>query len=268
VIQLAEGTLPANAQKWLERWQRDLDGMADYLSQAGAVQELWQQRTTTKTLRKAREVLAGMCGGLERCCYCEENHAHQIEHFYPKSLYPRYAFVWDNFLFSCSECNTEKHDAFAIFPTGSDTRTDVIRSGVAPLDGDPTLINLRTEDPLRFLLLDLRDTFEYLPYPGLTPRDRERAEYTIHILRLNDRDRLVKLREDSFIEYHDLLSKYRDLQRKNAPEGEREKRKGAIRRHPFRGVWEEMKRWHRQFPKGLPDGVGELFRECPEALEW
>lgn len=43
-----------------------------------------------------------------KCCYCEKVIAKDIEHFYPKTLYPSRMFDWDNLLRSCKDCNFEK----------------------------------------------------------------------------------------------------------------------------------------------------------------
>lgn len=48
------------------------------------------------------------------CCYCEgqidEVSFEQIEHRKPKSIYPEYAFDWDNLHLACQKCNTNKRD--------------------------------------------------------------------------------------------------------------------------------------------------------------
>ncbi len=46
-----------------------------------------------------------------KCCYCEKIIAKDIEHFYPKTLYPGRMFDWDNMLRACKDCNFEKHDS-------------------------------------------------------------------------------------------------------------------------------------------------------------
>lgn len=52
-----------------------------------------------------------------KCCYCEDNVTEgsnymEIEHFYPKSLYPDKVVDWTNLLPSCKRCNMAKgaHD--------------------------------------------------------------------------------------------------------------------------------------------------------------
>lgn len=47
-----------------------------------------------------------------KCIYCETytevSCFANIEHFHPKSLYPKETFDWDNLFVSCSQCNTPK----------------------------------------------------------------------------------------------------------------------------------------------------------------
>jgi len=46
-----------------------------------------------------------------KCCYCEckydKGNLH-IEHFHPKSLYPKEVVCWENLLLSCANCNRAK----------------------------------------------------------------------------------------------------------------------------------------------------------------
>lgn len=49
-----------------------------------------------------------------KCCYCENivsSNMQDIEHFYPKTFYPKKMFQWINFLRACKQCNFEKLDA-------------------------------------------------------------------------------------------------------------------------------------------------------------
>ena len=89
------------------------------------------------TIKKSLETMFN--GGVEsketKCAYCEtyieSKKAQDIEHFYPKSVYWRKTFEWENLLIACLTCNEEfKLDGF-------------------PLDvnGDPLLINPTTTDP-------------------------------------------------------------------------------------------------------------------------
>lgn len=57
-----------------------------------------------------------------KCAYCEcklqrTDSYCEIEHFYPKSIYPKKVLEWDNLLPSCKRCNISKSD----HDTGKDT---------------------------------------------------------------------------------------------------------------------------------------------------
>jgi hypothetical protein len=71
--------------------------------------------------------------------YCEDSEATDIEHFYPKSLFPLKAFEWINYLLACSNCNSNYKRA--LFPQAA--------------GGEALLINPMDDDPLDHLLLSL-----------------------------------------------------------------------------------------------------------------
>ena len=136
---------------------------------------------------------------------------------------------------------------------------------VPPLAGTPLLIDPRREDPLAFLFLDVRETFDYLPALGLSPRDVVRAEYTITTLGLNRREFLRPARRGAFKHYLGLLHRYVDGKAAGAPAAEILNWENGIRRetgHPT--VWAEIKR-QREL---LGAAVARLFDNAPEALAW
>ncbi|WP_448103428.1 HNH endonuclease [Pedobacter panaciterrae] len=49
-----------------------------------------------------------------KCTFCESNIENvsyiNVEHFYPKSLYPKFAFKWTNLIPACERCNSKKSD--------------------------------------------------------------------------------------------------------------------------------------------------------------
>lgn len=84
----------------------------------------------------------------DKCAYCESYIAHvsygHIEHFRPKSTYPKQCFNWKNFLLGCEICNGSQYKATK-FPLKRD---------------NGPLINPTEENPSSFLL------FEYDPATG------------------------------------------------------------------------------------------------------
>lgn len=77
------------------------------------IQERWEYFLRPGANRVAyddvRDTLDAMFRG--KCCYCEKIITKDIEHFYPKTLYPQRMFAWDNMLRACKDCNFEKHNA-------------------------------------------------------------------------------------------------------------------------------------------------------------
>jgi len=59
-----------------------------------------------------------------KCAYCEQVAAKDIEHFWPKTLYPAGMFAWDNFLRGCKNCNNAKRDRFPIDGQGKNLLLD------------------------------------------------------------------------------------------------------------------------------------------------
>ena len=80
--------------------------------------------------------LRQMMGKRERCMYCLDSHGSDIEHFRPKSNYPKRMFRWRNLLLCCTECGRFKGSQF-------------------PLNGKrPLLIDPSKEEPWRYLDFD------------------------------------------------------------------------------------------------------------------
>jgi uncharacterized protein (TIGR02646 family) len=64
---------------------------------------------------EVRSTLDAMFQG--KCCYCEKIIANDVEHHYPKTLYPQPMFDWTNLLPACKDCNHGKLDADPENPT-------------------------------------------------------------------------------------------------------------------------------------------------------
>lgn len=100
---------------------------------------LWDAKKSsdrrTKAFEEIQQKLKEMSSGSERCMYCEDSAGTDIEHFYPKAEYPWFAFLWENYLWACSFCNSNcKRELFPLSP-----------------DGGPLLINPAEEDPRAYL---------------------------------------------------------------------------------------------------------------------
>jgi uncharacterized protein (TIGR02646 family) len=214
-----------------------------------------------------RGALDAMCRGPRRCMYCEDAPADEIEHFRPKDLYPDLAFAWRNYLYACGPCNGPKNNRFAVLARGNPRPLEVGRGrgepAVPPPRGKPALINPVAEDPLDFLALDLRDTFEFVPIAPIGTEAYERAEYTLRVLRLNDRDYLIRARESAYRAFASQLYEYIGRRDVGGPRAGLDRIRRAIRRAHHQTVWAEMKRQHARIPPIRP-----LFSRAPEALTW
>lgn len=82
------------------------------------VQTSWKSFTRLKTYRTLRSTLADPLGSRRRCAFCSDSRAADVEHFWPKALYPGRAYRYENLLLVCPECNRVKRDQFPIDRSG------------------------------------------------------------------------------------------------------------------------------------------------------
>lgn len=249
----------------LARWQAEVDAGASYAEQVSRARARWQSHRGAQTMQMVAELLGQMCGGGRRCCYCEDSLAQDIEHIWPKSLYPGLVFDWMNYIYACPGCNQAKGARFAIH-TRTDELIEVSRpSGNSPLTpppaGEMVFINPRRDDPLRFFMLDLRGTFRLVASEGLAGRDRARAEYTLKVLPLND-DALCWERRNEYGNYRARLIAYVRARRSEPPQDLARHRQALLRlRHPT--VWHEMLRQRSKIAD-----LDRLFTAAPETCVW
>ena len=262
MLKIGNGRLPQIHQDELAEYQKDVDAKGSYPEQVKAAKTLFKSRNRkdNTTFAVVRKELSDLCSGSRRCMYCEDSVADEVEHFRPKDLYPEVVFAWMNYLYACGPCNREKSKKFVVVDdTGA--FVDVTRTRGAPVvrpaAGDAALIDPRRENPLDFLMLDLRETFEFTPIADAGTRDYERARYTIEVLGLNRRDYLVEARRTAFASYRALLDTYG---REHDPE-RRLVGMRAIRGNGHPTVWWEMKRQQRW------EELAALFAHAPEFLD-
>ncbi|HYO53693.1 hypothetical protein [Archangium sp.] len=141
--------------------------VSDAADPPAEARRLWAQKDNT-AFREIRARLRAMAPGRERCMYCEDSAAEDIEHFWPRKHFPLRAFDWLNYLLACSCCNSNyKREQFP--------RDD---------SGAPLLINPTVDDPMEHL--------ELSPVTGmftdLTPKGAE----SIGVFGLNHRSILVR----------------------------------------------------------------------------
>lgn len=268
MIQLPAFNLDSRPARQLQNWQAEIDNIPKFADRVQAGKDWFSTRNTRRnaTFTHVKQVLTRMCQGSRRCAYCEDSVADEVEHISPKDLYPEAVFSWDNYLYACGPCNGPKNNRFAVLAGNPLQLVDVTRARGAivtpPLAGIHALINPRVEDPLRFLFLDLLNTFTFLPLQGLSAADVLRASHTIEVLRLN-RDYLVEARRTAFGTYRARLSEYVGDKASGAAQSTLDLRHDELVKVGHQTVWREMQRQHENY-KALSD----LFAAAPEALAW
>jgi uncharacterized protein (TIGR02646 family) len=269
MIRIRSRSLPREARDGLASYQAEIDAIASYPAKVEGAKARFSARNKAHNpvFRVVRETLDLMCRGPRRCMYCEDAPADEIEHFQPKDLYPELVFIWKNYLYACGPCNGPKNNQFAIIRPGSPHHLVVTRKHrdpvVAPPRGRPALINPRVEDPLQFFELDLRDTFEFVSIAPAGSEEYERAEYTLRVLRLNERDYLIKARQSAYGAFTSHVRAYISDRDRGASQRTLARIPKAIRRSHHQTVWAEMKRQHAKIALIRP-----LFTAAPEALDW
>ncbi len=108
----APKTLVKNAGRWTEEYLAAVKRHAKSpndpkLKRARKTAEI---KYNHKSIRKAlgEDMFSG------KCVYCESSFAKHIEHYRPKSKWPKRCFVWENLHWACGDCNgpTYKGDRF------------------------------------------------------------------------------------------------------------------------------------------------------------
>ena len=122
------------AQTYLD--QRQVTANARLAAGTLDVNSEWKSARQTKTMGKVLATLQSMMGERQRCMYCLDSHGCDIEHFRPKSSYPKWMFKWNNLLLCCTECGRIKGSQFPL-------------SGRRPMLIDPT-----KEEPWDYLDFD------------------------------------------------------------------------------------------------------------------
>ncbi len=267
MIRVEERPLPAEAERGLQAWQAEIDGVVDFARRV----ETGKQRFSGKNRRDnavfavVRQVLAEMCRGVVRCMYCEDSLADEIEHHKPKHFFPSQVFQWKNYLFSCGPCNGTKRNQFSVFTDSGEMIVDGELVGrLAEPVGDSVLLNPRVDDPLEFMKLDLvGHTYNFFPTADDGTVSRRRAEYTIEILRSKRRDIGPATRRKAYEGYRARLTEYIFHRDRGGDAVHLDQLKKALLGESHPTVWHEMLRQQKDIPE-----LKALFDQAREALEW
>jgi uncharacterized protein (TIGR02646 family) len=105
-------TLPKDASNFLSARQK----AADSKHRTGTLNAAtdWKSARQTKRMVKVLATLHAMTGERQRCMYCLDSHGSDIEHFRPKSVYPKHIYRWNNLLLCCTHCGRLKGEQFPL----------------------------------------------------------------------------------------------------------------------------------------------------------
>ena len=278
----------------LQKLQGKIDTLSSYKAQVKQAKVLWQNKKKTNPQKSAfnrveKELQNIAIGANNYCNYCEENVGTTIEHIYPRGLFPNKTFVWENYLWTCKECNGKhKVSQFQIFKNANSSEIiDLVKdySFVRPSNEDAVFINPRVENPLDYLQLNLESGLFESKENDTDSRAYKRAAYTLKTLQLNTRKNLVASRQKAYQNYQDLLQQYIDMQKSTSSEAliaifpvsnntkkapwEKQKDLANLefqamlfnQAHPT--VWKEM-----QGQAESTLSLKNLFQQIPEALAW
>lgn len=269
MILLPEIALSAVAAAGLRSLQAEVDAADSYADRVAEGKRLFGLRNIrgNPIFDEVKRTLDRMCSGASRCAYCEDSAADEVEHVRPKDLYPHVVFAWTNYVYACGPCNGPKGNHFAVFVNGTSAPVEVSRKPrapvVPPIAGEPVLVDPRVEDATKLMILDLRETYFFIPLAAKGTRDYERAAYTIRTLHLNTRDVLLRARRQAFRDYVAHVRHYQQERDRQATSSRLAELREAVqgRQHPT--VWREMQRQRDQLP-----ALRALFADVPEAATW
>jgi uncharacterized protein (TIGR02646 family) len=271
MIKLKNLQLPDATTLSLAGYQREIDNNQIYAAQVAKAKAIWPTRSQNRPFNAVRHTLSLMCSGARRCCYCEDSMAIEVEHIWPKTLYPDKTFLWENLLYACSRCNRPKSNKFAIFPQTQPPSTNYIEykhpkqgTPVRPPAGSAVFIDPRKEDPMDFLWLDITATFVFVPVDAdENSISWKRAKYTIETLKLNSEDALIEARQRAYENYFIRLDFYVNKKQNGGSSTLLTRISDGIKKEGHRTVWKEMQRQHTSIR-----ALQELFNNAPEALNW
>jgi hypothetical protein len=262
----------------LKDFQDEIDELGTFATRSAKAKELFPKKNTkaNAVFKEVKRCLTAMCNSTRRCVYCEDSLGDEVEHIYPKDLFPGKCFQWENYVYACGPCNGPKNNKFAIFraDNGEFLEVNPPRGTAAsePLPGQSALINPREENPLDYCILDLSGTFKFVVLPAIASEKKQKFEYTFNtVLRLNDSEReaLRQARENAYGNYKARLFQYVSKKQQGESADKLQKMIKGIQSENHPTVWKEMQRQHREgFLKNIDKDLDDLFLAEPDALGW
>lgn len=277
MIQLPNNVSPdAATLATLAGYQNTVDQAGTFNQKSAAAKKEFSARNkkTNAAFIEVKKALTKMCSGARRCCYCEDSVGDEVEHIYPKTLYPEHCFSWDNYLYACGNCNGPKNDKFAVFRQDNGKYEEVNPAHNQPAQQPPVgtavLINPRIEDAMQYCMLDLTTTFDFVIRAPVGSEEYQRAHYTINeVLRLNQREFLREAREESYGDYKTRLHHYVTKRDGGATVAQLDRMIEQLQKKQHPSVWKEAQRYHRMGLLAKTDSdFNDYFLAAPEALSW
>lgn len=262
MLRVENQPLEPASQTYLDTKQDEIHSIQNYSERVEEAKTKWKGKNKTH-FTAIRNKLEEMCPGHNRCVYCEDSAADEVEHIQAKTIYPNLTFSWENYIFSCGPCNGPKGNSYAVIDNGNNFVEGNRKKGdavVPPPEGDEGFINPRRYIPTDYLILDL-STFLFVEHPAMHGNQRKMAEYTIRILHLNDRGYLTKNRNIAYEQFCYALRLYVEEKNRGVDQEALNKIISTIKNSPHQTVWFEMKRQRLLHPN-----LVELFSEAQELI--
>jgi uncharacterized protein (TIGR02646 family) len=289
MIQLVSKNIPNTTQIELDKLQNRVNALSTFALKADKAKSLWNTKGGNNgkvAFETIKTTLTEMCVAIEVCNYCEQNEANDIEHIAPKSFFPERAFVWNNYLLACKQCNTGyKLDKCHVL--NNEGHLYSIERGNEPIHKNLAFINPRIENPNDFMILNML-TYKFILLPDLDIIKKNKALKTLDILKLNERDSLIQARKNAVNYFYSRIERLiKVLNAENnqeittilAPadkpideskrlsinkENIKENFKKDIQTHQHPSVWYAIKMIESKINRKWQ----QLFEELPEALNW
>ena len=274
MIQLVRPALSVNAARSLQQYQTAVDGQPDFPAQVSFAKSDFPAKNVigNATFDEVKLRLLDMSSGAERCHYCEDSKADEVEHLLPKDVYPNHCYNWNNYYYSCGNCNGPKNNKCAVINAATNTLIDItppkkLRNAepVAPpppIQGIIAIIDPIADNPLDYLFLNITEGFTFSEKPDANTIEFLKAKYTVKILRLN-RSFLLTARAKAYENFRARLKEYCIDKNKGIAKPQLDAMKAGIKQEAHQTVWQEMKRQRNFIPE-----LQVLFDQVPEALEW
>ncbi len=279
MIKLRDDVVPSEKTiKALEEFQKEINNLETFEEMSKKAKDIFPKKNIRKNpvFKEIKECITKMCNITRRCVYCEDNLADEVEHIYPKDLFPDKCFVWENYVYACGPCNGPKNNKFAIFNDEDGKFIELNPPKGTPASKPPTgktaFINPREENPLEYCILDLAGTFQFVVFPDLSAEKKLKAEYTFNtVLKLNNSERepIRQARENAYGNYKARLFQYVKSKIEGASAAKLQKMVTQLQGESHSTVWKEMQRYHREgILREVDEDLDNSFLVEPAALTW